>query len=411
MNAATIEAPAPTTAEEIPSKPPVGGFIAGVLASQVVNNALHLAQPLLIMQLSGSLGKAALFSSFDTAVHMAGTLLGGWPADRIGARRLLILSTFLRGAALALIPALWLAGRLTLILAMAAYTLDALVRGFTDTAAHTLPLCLADGQGAELDRLNSRYEFAFDLGGVAGPLLLGVLMISKKGLAPHIAIPLGFVAASLMFFAVPKETNRVSSPTGAKTGGTLSGARLVLSSARLLWPCLGLALLNLYPLRKLMSAFFAKAILSQPSSAAWVGAAFGLGGALGSLFYNWRSERISGPAWVAAGAVGVLALAAGCLPGSLWFMMAAAFAFSLVNVGARLAVTRRLQEATPMSAAGGVTSVARFASNGVSVVLKALLGAAFAFGSSPRQAFAVIAGSLALLALTQFGLASNLTRD
>jgi hypothetical protein len=107
----------------------------------------------------------------------------------------------------------------------------------------------------------------------------------------------------------------------------------------------------------------------------------------------------------------VLALAAGCLPGSLWFMMAAAFAFSLVNVGARLAVTRRLQEATPMSAAGGVTSVARFASNGVSVVLKALLGAAFAFGSSPRQAFAVIAGSLALLALTQFGLASNLTRD
>lgn len=409
MTSATLESPARTglSPDKRPATP-VGAFVAGTLASQIVNNALHLAQPLLIMQLSGSLGAAALFSAFDTAVHMAGTLIGGWPADRIGARRLLILSTLLRGAALALIPALWLSGRLTLHWAMAAYTLDALVRGFTDTAAHTLPLSLAEGRRAELDRLNSRYEFAFDLGGVAGPLLLGVLMLGRKGLAPHIAIPLGFAASALIFIAVPKETIAVSARRESSSVGAFSGARLVLADTRLLWPCLGLSLLNLYPLRKLMSAFFAKAVLSQPSSAAWVGAAFGLGGALGSLFYSWRAGRGSGATWVAAGAVGVLALAAGCLPGSLWLMMAAAFAFSLANVGARLAVTRRLQEATPMTAAGSVTAVARFSSNGVSVLLKALLGAAFAFGSSPRQAFAVIGASLALLALIQFGLASSL---
>ncbi|MDE2143530.1 MAG: hypothetical protein KGJ84_14075, partial [Elusimicrobia bacterium] len=108
------------------AKVPTGAFLGGVLVSQIVNNVLHLAQPLLIARLSGSLGHAAFFSAFDTSVHMAGTAAGGWPADRLGSRRLLILSTFLRGMSLALIPLLWAFGRLTLVAAMAAYTLDAL---------------------------------------------------------------------------------------------------------------------------------------------------------------------------------------------------------------------------------------------------------------------------------------------
>ena len=84
------------------------------------------------------------------------------------------------------------------------------------------------------------------------------------------------------------------------------------------------------------------------------------------------------------------------------------FAFSLANVGARLALTRRLQERTPHGAIGGVTAVSRFAANGVSVGMKALVGAAFALGAGPRAAFAVVGGGLALVAAAQFGLAAHL---
>ncbi len=389
---------------------PMSAFLSGVLASQVANGALHLAQPLLVAHLTGSLGKAALFSSFDTAVHMVGSALGGWPSDKIGARRLLILSTALRGASLALIPLAWLSGRLTPAFAMGAYTLDAAVRGFLDTAVHALPLELAPGDRAQLDRLNARYELVFDLGGVAGPLMLGGLMLGTRGMAPHIVVPAGFVLAALLFAFVPER--HAARPAEARpSGGTARGLALVLRDGRLMWTCLGLSLLNLYPLRKLLSAFFAKAILAKPAAVGALGAAFGLGGALGSLLYGARERRGSGAAWVAAGAVGALALAGGWAPAALWPMMAAAFLFSFTNVGARLALTTTLQERTPLELAGGVTAVARFGANGASVGLKALVGAAFALGAGPRGAFAAVGAGLALVAALQLALAARLERD
>jgi len=396
---------------------PVAGFLGGVLLSQIVNGALHLAQPLLIASLAGgSLGTAAFFSSFDTAVHMGGSLLGGWPADRFGARRLLIASTFLRGACLALIPLLWLAGRLTLAAAMLAYTLDALVRGFTDTAAHSLPLELGGRDRAALDRLNSRYEFVFDLGAAAGPLLLGVLYLKKVGLAPHAIVPAGFALAALAFCGIPRRARpaalaaRAASPGGAP-GGSWQGLRAIVSDRALLIAALGAAALNLYPLRKLLAAFFAKAILSSPAAAGWVGGAFGVGGALGALIYARGKGRGTGARWVAAGGVGVLALAVGWAPGRLTPMLAAAFFFALANVGARLALTRRIQERTPAGLIGGVTGVSRFAANGVSVLMKALVGTAFALGAGPRAAFATVGAGLGALALAQFALARSLARS
>jgi predicted MFS family arabinose efflux permease len=406
---ATVLRPATSPAAAQTAPAPLAGFLSGVLLTQVVNSALHLAQPLLMISLSGgSLATAAFFSSFDTATHMAGAFVGGWPADRWGARRLLVAATLLRGASLALIPALWLTGRLTLAAAMIAYTIDAFVRGFSDTAAHALPLELGEGDKAALDRLNSGYEFIFDLGGIAGPLLLGALLLDKKSLAPHVLIPVGFALSALAFLFVPKRT--AARPTrGPRTsGGTLEGLRAIVSDKTLLYAALGAAILNLYPLRKLLSAFFAKAILSQPHAAGWVGAAFGVGGALGAIAYARRSGRGNGAGWVMAGGVGVLLLAVGWIPASVWPMMLAAFGFSLANVGARLALTRRVQERTPHGAIGGVTGASRFAANSVSVAMKALVGAAFALGAGPRTAFAVVGAGLALVAAAQFALAAHL---
>lgn len=395
--AATLERPGTVPEERTPA--PLAGFLGGVLLSQVVNSALHLAQPLLVYELTGSAGKAAFFSSFDTAVHMAGSFLGGWPCDKLGARRLLSLSTFLRGACLALIPLMWAAGRLTVLTAMAAYTLDAFVRGFTDTAVHALPLELGAGERAELDRLNSRYELVFDLGGVAGPLMLGGLMMNRHGMLPHIAVPMGFALAAAIFLTVPKGVRR------SRRGGSFEGLGAIFSSRALLVPVLGAALLNLYPLRKLLSAFFAKSILAQPHAAGWVGAAFGLGGALGTLAYGRWAREGDAKRWVLAGGAGTLLLAAGWAPASLWPMLAAAFAFAFANVCGRLALTRRVQEATPAATIGGVTASARFAANGVSVGLKALVGAAFAMGASPYAAFGVVGAGLAVVALAQLLLA------
>jgi predicted MFS family arabinose efflux permease len=405
---ATLEPAVSRAVPAVPRRVPLAGYLGGVLLTQIVNSALHLAQPLLMVQLSGSMAHAAFFSSFDTAVHMGGSFLGGWPCDKLGARRLLILSTFLRGASLALIPFLMQAGRLTLTLAMAAYTLDAVVRGFTDTAVHAVPLELSEGERGELHRLNSRYEVVFDLGGIAGPLALGAMMVWMKGPAAHWAIPAGFVLSALAFCAIP--AGRPRAAAASARGGTFEGLRLMNNRPKLLFWCLGLAILNIYPLRKLLSAFFAKGILSMPAAAGWVGAAFGAGGVVGSLVYARLGRRGGDARWVAAGACGIVLLAVGWAPASAAAMAAAAFLFALTNVGARLALTVRLQEETPLETAGGVTAVARFASNGVSVILKSLVGAAFALGAGPRLAFAAVGAGLGVVALAQFGLAAKLAR-
>ncbi len=72
----------------------LGGLLSGVLLTQIVNSAVHLAQPLLVADLSGSLGSAAFFAAFGTGIHMLGTFLAGWPTDRWGARLVLVFSTF-----------------------------------------------------------------------------------------------------------------------------------------------------------------------------------------------------------------------------------------------------------------------------------------------------------------------------
>lgn len=386
----------------------LGAFLSGVLLTQFVNSALHLAQPLLMADLTGSVGEAALFSAFDTAVHMTGTFFGGWPVDRFGARRVLALSTLLRALTLAAIPLLLYFGTLTAFAAMAWYTLDALIRGFTDSAAYTLPLELARHDADELDRLNSRFEFVFDLGGVAGPLALAGVMIYFHGPLAHALIPLGFAASAAAYAFIPEGLRNHSATR--QPGGSLRGFRTIFASRALLLTCVGYMSFNIYPLRKLLGAFFAKTILHKSSFAGAVGSAFALGGLAGALVFGSFRERNSTPGWVIAGAAGMVVLGFGWVPRELGFMCAAAFVFAFTNVGARLSLTRVRQQLTPLGQAGGVTAASRFCANLVSVGIKSLVGIAFTYGASPSTAFTIVGISLSLIACGQLALAAGLLR-
>lgn len=403
----------------VPSSRPIRleGFLGGVFLTQIVDSALHLAQPLLLAKISGSLGGAAFFSAFDTGVHMVGTYLGGWPTDRFGARRVLVAATFLRAVALAGIPVMMIGGFMDLWLAMGCYTLEALIRGFVDTSVHTVPLELARHRADQLDRINSRYELTFDLGGVAGPLMLGGLMVWGGRVVPHIIIPVGFILSAGFYLFIPESRGRGGmhgsvSPHGQRSpGGSWSGIKHILTHRPLLLACAGLMSFSIYPLRKLLSAFFAKGLLHKSSSVGHIGAAFALGGVVGALIYARAKHRGSGALWVALGAVGTFLLAVGWMPSDLWIMVAAVFLFGVANVCARLTLTRKRQELTPLEHAGGVTSASQFGVNAVSVVMKAIVGAAFSLGLGAYGAFGIVGGILGLLAAGQFFLARFLAKN
>jgi hypothetical protein len=299
-------------------------------------------------------------------------------------------------------------GFLTLFWAMSCYTLEALIRGFVDSSVHTVPLELAKHQTDQLDRINSRYEFTFELGGVAGPLMLTGLMLCSNKIFPHIIIPVGFALSAMAYLFIPERKGRRSGgyhKGKQSTAGTWAGLKQILSNRPLLITCVALMSFNIYPLRKLLSAFFAKGVLHHSASAGHVGAAFALGGVVGALIYARTKHQDSGFKWVAVGALGTFLLSIGWIPSNLWVMTFSVFLFSITNACARLTLTRKRQELTPLQHAGGVTSASQFGVNAVSVLVKTLVGAAFAAGSSAYGAFALVGAILALMSGGQFILA------
>jgi MFS family permease len=389
----------------------LGGLLSGVLLTQIVNSAVHLAQPLLVADLSGSLGSAAFFSAFGTAVHMLGTYLAGWPTDRFGARLVLAFSTLLRGVVLAGIPIAMAFGFASLPWVMGCYTLEALVRGYVDTAVHTVPLELVGHRRNLLDRINSRYEVAFEVGAVAGPLMLGGLMVWADGIVPHIVIPIGFVASAACYLLIPKPT--IAPVAGAEAnphGGSWAGLRYILAHPYLLLVVAGLMLFHLYELRKILSAFFAKGLLHHPAEVGHIGSAFALGGVAGALLYAVTRHRGSGTGWVVGGALGTLVLAVGWMPVNLPVMVVAVFVFGVSNVCARLVLTRWRQELTPLEHAGGVTAASEFGRTAVSVGINSAVGGAFSSGASVYGAFGIVGGVLGIFAVAQLALARVFVR-
>lgn len=380
------------------------GFLTGVFSTQLANSALHLAQPLLIAEITGSIGLAAFFSSFDTAVHMLGTFLGGWPVNLFGARRVVITATAARGICLGAVPlAMWF-WHPSVYWVMAWYTADALVRGFVDAAAYTLPLELAEHKSLELDNLNSRFEVVFDIGGIIGPLILSGLLFWFAPKVAHALIPIGFLISAMAYMILPKPSKKLKleEKQFKVSGGTLAGFRTILGNRNLLVICAAYMLFNIYPLRKLLGAFFAKAILMKAPLAGTVGAAFGFGGLVGALIYAQGTRFRNDKFWLITGAFGMIVLGFGWLPHNLYVMCAAVFAFAVTNVGARLTLTKKRQQLTPLENAGGVTAASRFGANLVSVSLKAMVGAAFTIVASASQAFLLVGVSLALIAGAQY---------
>ena len=388
----------------------LGGLLSGVLVTQIANSAVHLAQPLLIADLSGSMGKAAWFAASGTALHMVGAYLGGWPTDRFGARRVLVASTLLRGLVLAGIPIAMAAGVISLMWVMVCYTAEALIRGYVDTAVHTVPLELAGHRAALLDRVNSRYELAFEVGAVAGPLMLGALMVWSADIVPHTVIAVGFALSALCYLFLPERQALPAGEARHSRGGAWAGMKYIVSHRYLLIVVAGLMVFHLYELRKVLSAFFAKGLLHHSAMVGHVGSAFALGGVAGALLYTVTTHRGRGIAWIVAGAAGTVLLAVGWVPVNLWLMMAAVFVFGATNVCARLVLTRWRQELTPLDQAGGVTAASEFGRTAASVGVDSMVGGAFSAASSTYGAFGIVGAILGVFAAAQLVLARTLSR-
>lgn len=385
-----------------PERPQVGAYLAGTFGARVANNALQVTLPLILLQSSNSPSAVGFVTALTTALDTTGTLLGGWLCSLLHPRKLLILSTSVRSAILALIPILWSAGSLTLTTATGVYLFDSLARGVADTARNTMPIMLVGKNKNSLNRLNSRYQIVFELGAVAGPFLVGGVLAGFGALAANWLLPAAFGTATAVYLLMPK----TAQPTAQEGQGRgeptlLNSASLIASKPGLRLPFVGILLLTLYPLKALLPAIFAASILKAPEQAAWLIGLFGLGALGGSLLYGPLHNKIPSPSWLRWSAIGVLFLALGWIPGSFLPMAICIFLFASSNVMARLSMVSLLQSEIPHNAEGSVMGLTRFSVNLTSVILRLMVGLAFAVAFSTEHGFALIGVGLGVVAVLE----------
>ncbi|PIP83932.1 MAG: hypothetical protein CO113_02145 [Elusimicrobia bacterium CG_4_9_14_3_um_filter_62_55] len=385
---------------------PIGAFLGGTFASQVGNNALHVALPIALLGAGAAFSTVAVVIALAGAADAAGTLIGGWLADRVHSKHLLTAAAAARAAALFALPALLAADSLTLPVAAGVVLADALARGIADTARHALPLSLTGSERDALDAFNSRYQTFFEGGALIGPFAVGGMMLMTGTTGALWFVPAAFALSSAAFALIP---NRPMAPRAvgpdangaAPLIGVVETVRALLRDPKTSLAFLAAVSLTLYPLRSVLPAAYAESLLHDSTSAAWLVGMFGLGGLVGAALYRRFHRRAPPGLWLGVSSAGTLGLALAWAPASLPLLATAIFLFAAANVTARLFALSTLQSRAPPGAAGRVLGATRFSVNLSAMGVKALVGAAFAAAVGAHAAFVWIGAGLAAAAVVQ----------
>ncbi len=364
------------------------GFHVGTFSAQLANNAFVVTLPLIVLQNYGSAGLLGILLATSTAVDAVGTITGGYLLRYAPARSWLLLTTILRSVLVALIPILFSMNLLSLPLLATVVIVDALARGIADTCRYTVPLQHTDGAAVSLSRFNSSYQFAFEAGGIIGPVLVGFLLAATSTFVAHWLVVLGLIGAWLGYLLLPALSNATEQQPTTSRQETLHLNRRWEGLILLAQACL-----TLNPLKTILPAVFATQILLQPEYTAWIVAAFGVGGLSGALFARQLKIAWSLRQSLTYAAAGTLVLALAWLPASLWIMLICVIVFATLNVIARLQLLTHVQLHTPASYATGVIARLRLTANLSSMGVKFLAGMCLAIPNI-TTAFTVLSTGL-----------------
>jgi MFS family permease len=156
-------------------RPTVRLLWAGQVASVAGDRLYGVALIWVTLNLTGSPVAVAVVSIANTAPFLLASVVSGWIADRSDGLRLTRGVDLMRAAVVAIVPALYLTGRLSLVaLAMVAAALSALETFFLPALQATLPRLV---EPAGLTAMVSLLDSTDRLGRILGPGLVGLLAV------------------------------------------------------------------------------------------------------------------------------------------------------------------------------------------------------------------------------------------
>jgi MFS family permease len=299
---------------------PVLGLLAANAVSAMGNATSSVALAWFVLETTGS---AALMGIAAAAISIGGvfaSVLGGPVVDRLGLKRVSIGGDLGAAIAVALIPALHLAGILTFWQLVVLAFLMSAVNTQGDTARFALMPLLANRADMTMERANSADRAIARGAQIAGPLLAGVLIALIGPVNVLFFNAATYVlSATIVAFAVPRAATVVREAEAPRAGYVAElreGLRFVRGNRLILSLVLVSTLANFLdiPLFSVIMPVYAQTFYGTAASLGVLLSAIAGGALVGTLIFaavgrNWPRRRTFLLALVVAPALFYTALA------------------------------------------------------------------------------------------------------
>lgn len=275
---------------------PIVALLAGNVVSIVGNMLTMVALPWFVLETTGSAAQTGLVGFFTALPGFIVGIFGGALVDRLGYKRVSVVSDLVSGFGVVMIPLLYLTIGIEfwqlLVLVFFGALLD--IPGLTARRA-MLPE-LTKQAGLRPEQVNSAFEGVQYLALLVGPPLAGVL-IGWMGPSNVLWLDAGTfaISAACIAFGVPGRIRRLEAARGGRYIDDLKSGLRFLRTERVLFAlAISLAVTNFFgsALFAIVLPVFAKDIYDSATALGVIASAFGAGSLIGATIYGVVGHRL-----------------------------------------------------------------------------------------------------------------------
>jgi len=326
---------------------PMWGILASLGVAVTGNSVTALAMPFFVYSTTGSAARTGVVSAVGTVPLVLSAFFGSAAIDRVGHRRMMLLSDSLSMVTVATIPLLYAMDRLTFPLLLVLVALGAAFDAPGATARETALPDLARRAGMTLDQANGYWGAVFGASQVVGPPAAG-LIIGFASAEAALWVNAGTFAVSIAIILTTIPTLAKPARTGATYAADLiEGLQFVLREP-LIRAVIILSAAYMFFLTPLygvvMPIFFDERY--SPRAFGFYGGVGAVGSVLGAFAYGRLSKRYPRRLILLAGLVAFsVELAVISTVPALWVILTVAFlaglALGSLNPIFNVAITNR----------------------------------------------------------------------
>jgi MFS family permease len=278
----------------------LAGLLVGTTLSLLGSRMTMVALPWLVLVTTNSPGKTGIVGAVELLPYVLACALSGPLIDRIGGRKISILSDALSMVTVGTIPLLADTGRLGFPALLGLVAVTGLLRGLGDTAKHgaMFPQTV-ERAGTEMTRAASLVDGFSRGAGMVGVVLAGALITWFGGAANVLlfdALSFGLCALIIgLFVRVPGRAEH--SEKEAYGQALKSGVAFIRSDALVLGLAVMVAITNTLDQASsaVLSPLWAREIYGSAVGIGIIGASFGLGAVLGNIAFTILAPKL--PRW------------------------------------------------------------------------------------------------------------------